>query len=114
MMLMPAIDAYARHLSAVRRLSSATVRAYRADLTDLASTCPGADLKSVGLEDLRDWLWTATQRGEARSTIARRAAAARGFFAWAVEEGLVPTDPSLRLQAPKRGRTLPRIANVSA
>ena len=29
---------------------------------------------------------------------------------WAVEEGLIVTDPSLRLVAPKRGRTLPRIA----
>lgn len=113
-MFVPAVDAYARHLSDVRRLSPATVRAYRADLADLAAACPGADVASIGLEELRDWLWAATQRGEARSTIARRAAAARGFFAWAVDEGLIEVDPSLRLQAPKRGRTLPRIANVAA
>jgi integrase/recombinase XerC len=107
-----AADAYAEQLSRVRRLSPATVRAYRADLRDLSATLPGAELADVDLEALREWLWRATQRGDARSTLARRTAAARGFFGWATEEALVPADPSLRLVAPKRGRTLPRIATA--
>ena len=107
-----AAAAYADQLSRVRRLSPATVRAYRADLRDLSATVPGAEVGEVDLEALREWLWRATQRGDARATLARRAAAARGFFAWAVEEGLVPADPSLRLVAPKRGRTLPRVATA--
>jgi len=107
-----AADAYAEQLSRVRRLSPATVRAYRADLRDLSATVPAAELPDVDLEALREWLWRATQRGDARSTLARRTAAARGFFAWATEEGLIPSDPSLRLVAPKRGRTLPRVATA--
>jgi integrase/recombinase XerC len=107
-----AAQAYAQHLSRVRRLSPATVRAYAADLRDLSATVPGARLREVDLEVLREWLWQATQRGDARSTLARRTAAARGFFAWATEEGLVSTDPSLRLVAPRRGRTLPQVATV--
>jgi integrase/recombinase XerC len=107
-----AADAYAQYVARVRRLSPATVRAYAADLRDLSTTVPGAQLVDVDLEALREWLWRATQRGDARSSIARRTAAARGFFAWALEEGLVTSDPSLRLAAPKRGRTLPRIATV--
>lgn len=107
-----AAESYLRHLSSVRRLSPATVRAYAADLRDLSATVPGAELDAVDLEVLREWLWRATRRGDARSTLARRTAAARGFFAWATEEGLVSTDPSLRLVAPKRGRTLPRVATV--
>ena len=107
-----AADAYAEQLSRVRRLSPATVRAYRADLRDLSATVPAAELPDVDLEALREWLWRATQRGDARSTLARRTAAARGFFAWATEEGLISSDPSLRLVAPKRGRTLPRVATA--
>jgi integrase/recombinase XerC len=103
---------YAEHLARVRRLSPATVRAYQADLRDLSASVPGAELDDVDLEALREWLWRATQRGDARSTLARRTAAARGFFGWATESGLVASDPSLRLVAPKRGRTLPKVATA--
>lgn len=113
-MLEDAADAYARILADVRRLSPATVRAYRADLADLSATTGSVPLTSVDLETLRDWLWRATQRGEARSTIARRTSTARGFFAWCADSGLLSEDPSLRLVAPKRGRTLPRVATADA
>lgn len=109
-----AADAFTDHLAQVRRLSSATVRAYRSDLRDLAETVGELELDEVTLETLRDWLWRATQRGDARSTLARRAAAARSFFSWAQEQELVDHDPSLRLVAPKRGRTLPTIASQDA
>lgn len=104
-----AIELYAAHIRNVRRLSSATVRAYRSDLLDLAASSGRAELAELGLDALRDWLWAATQRGDAKSTIARRAAAARGFFAWSVETGLLADDPSARLVAPKRGRSLPKV-----
>lgn len=116
MQLTQAADEYADHLAHVRRLSPATVRAYRADLRDLSASVhaanPEADLSVVDLEALREWLWQATQRGDARATLARRTASARGFFAWAAERGLIDRDPSLRLVAPKRGRTLPKVATA--
>ncbi|WP_214467276.1 tyrosine recombinase XerC [Microbacterium flavescens] len=105
-----AVDAYAAHLADVRRLSPATVRAYRSDLSDLTTATGDGELADIDLEQLREWLWRATQRGDARSTIARRTSSARGFFAWAVEEKLLEADPSLRLVAPKRGRSLPKVA----
>jgi integrase/recombinase XerC len=104
--------AYLRHLAEVRRLSPATVRAYRSDLDGLAAACDGVELAAVDLEDLRDWLWRAVQRGDSRATIARRTAAVRGFFAWATETGVIAEDPSLRLVAPKRGKTLPKVATA--
>ena len=111
MELEPAAEAFATHLAQVRRLSPATVRAYRADLRDLAASVGDRSLGAIDLDVLRDWLWHATQRGDARSTLARRAAAARSFFSWAKEEELISVDPSLRLIAPKRGRTLPAVAS---
>lgn len=109
-----ATRAFTDHLDRVRRLSPATVRAYSSDLRDLADAAEGLALEHITLDTLRDWLWRATQRGDARATLARRAAAARSFFAWATEEGLVAHDPSLRLVAPRRGRTLPTVASRDA
>jgi integrase/recombinase XerC len=110
-----AIERWASHLADVRRLSPATVRAYRADLADLADAVgPDAELSRVDLEELRQWLWAATTRGDSRATVARRTAAARGFFGWARESGAIETDPSLRLVGPKRGRSLPAVATAPA
>lgn len=112
MRISEAARAYARELSEVRRLSAATVRAYAADLRDLVAVIGDRDLADVDLEHLREWLWTATRRGDARSTLARRTAAVRGFFAWARQTERVEVDPSLRLVAPRRGRSLPKVATA--
>ncbi len=109
-----AVEAFTVHLEKVRRLSPATVRAYRNDLRDLGDGVAELDLAEIDLEHLREWLWGATQRGDARSTLARRATAARSFFGWAKEEELIPLDPSLRLVTPKRSRTLPVVASQGA
>jgi len=109
-----AVAAYTAHLADVRRLSPATVRAYGADLSDLTDAVGDRELAAVELEDLRDWLWRATEGGRARSTIARRTASVRGLFGWARDEGHVEHDPTLRLIAPKRGRTLPKVASAVA
>ncbi len=112
MRITEAVEVYLAHLSRVRRLSAATVRAYRADLADLVTSTGPVEVATVDLEDLRQWLWTATQRGDARSTLGRRASAVRSFFAWALEDGLLSVDPAVRLIAPKRERTLPAVASA--
>lgn len=114
MQLDPAIDGYARYLGAERGFSPNTVRAYRADLAGLATFAEsrGVDVvEDLGLELLRDWLWTGTEAGLARATIARRSASARGFTAWLARDGILPSDPAVRLRSPKPGRTLPRVIN---
>ncbi|MBQ3358814.1 MAG: tyrosine recombinase XerC [Microbacterium sp.] len=114
MQLAAAVQAFTEYLERVRRLSAATVRAYRSDLRDLTASAGDITIGDVDLDVLRDWLWKATQRGDARSTLARRAAAARSFFTWATEHEIIAHDPSLRLIAPKRGRTLPVVAPKDA
>ena len=114
MHLDPAIDGFTRYLSAERGFSTNTVRAYSADLAGLAVFAEGrgvVQVEDLGLELLRDWLWTGTEAGLARATIARRSASARGFTAWLAREGTLPSDPAVRLRSPKPGRTLPRVIN---
>ncbi|SDT14992.1 tyrosine-type recombinase/integrase [Actinopolymorpha singaporensis] len=66
----------------------------------------------LGLIDihlLRDWLAGIQAGGRARTTLARRAAAARTFTAWAHRTGVLPEDPGLLLGSPKPRRTLPGV-----
>lgn len=95
-----------------RGLSEQTVRAYRADLEDLVAFTAGRGVRAAAgltLEVLRDWLWAATERGLARSTIARRSASVRAFTRWASETGVLAVDPGVRLRAPKGAAHLPRV-----
>ncbi|NHI16896.1 tyrosine recombinase XerC [Microbacterium excoecariae] len=110
MLLSAAIEAFVSHLTGVRRLSSATARAYRADLRDLCEAVGDTPVAEVDVEDLREWLWRAATRGDARSTLARRTSSARGLFRWLLDEGRIPVDPTARLVTPKKGRPLPRVA----
>ncbi|GGK86629.1 integrase/recombinase XerC [Curtobacterium luteum] len=100
---------YARH---ARGLSEQTLRAYENDLEQFVGFARGrgaASVDDVSLELLRDWLWEADQRSLARSTIARRSSSVRAFTRWASESGVVPTDPGVRLRAPKGALHLPRV-----
>jgi integrase/recombinase XerC len=106
------VEAFARHLRAERGRSVHTQRAYLADVRGLlafARERGATELGDLQLSDLRSWLAQLADDGAARSTIARRAAAARTFLRWAAHTGLIGTDPSLRLVAPRRSRSLPGV-----
>jgi integrase/recombinase XerC len=107
-----ALSAFARHLSAERGLSVHTVRAYLADVTSLlgfAAEEQCAELADLDIGMLRGWLAAQHRAGQARSTIARRAAAARAFTAFACRSGLVGGDPGVQLGTPKVHRHLPDV-----
>lgn len=112
MELRAAVEAYLAELTHERGYSTHTVRAYRADLAELVGFTDAlgeTDAASLELETLRDWLWRAAQAGLAASTLGRRVSSARSFTAWLARQGLVPTDPGLRLRTPRAGRRLPRV-----
>ncbi|HLM23272.1 MAG TPA: tyrosine recombinase XerC [Propionibacteriaceae bacterium] len=104
------LSRYLRHLRGQRNLAEHTVRAYRTDLLNLFTHLGrlGIDsLDSVDLRALRSWLAKQHTLGQARTTLQRRAAAARVFFAWARETGQIATDPAANLRSPKVSRILP-------
>ncbi len=101
---------YERHLAVERDLSLHTVRAYLGDVTSLLAHCAAlghTSLTTVDLRDLRSWLAQQQTRGRSRTTIARRATAARSFTAWLARTGRIPQDPGAALGSPKAHRTLP-------
>ncbi|WP_112261864.1 tyrosine recombinase XerC [Lentzea terrae] len=105
---------YERHLTLERDLSPHTVRAYIGDSVALLGHVAGnspeqADIGRIDLTSLRSWLAAQRTAGASRTTLARRAAAARTFTAWAHRAGHLAADPGPRLAAPRPHRTLPSV-----
>lgn len=108
------LEEYRRHLAAGRGLSPHTVRAYVGDAQSLldALAAGGHDLDGLTLPLLRGWLAAAARSGRSRSTLARRAAGARAFTAWAQRTGRLATDPGPSLLNPRADVTLPTVLGV--
>ena len=106
---------YERHLVSERDLTAHSVRAYVGDIESLLDhagrlgiTTPG----EVDLRTLRSWLAKQQSMGRSRTTIARRATAARVFTAWLARTGRAPVDAGAALRSPKAHRTLPPVLRV--
>ena len=107
-----ALEEFARHLRTERGRSEHTTRAYVGDVRSLLEVAAGRGLHrldAIDLALLRSWLASMTTAGLARATIARRAAAAKAFCAWAARCGVLTHDPALRLATPRRGHALPGV-----
>jgi integrase/recombinase XerC len=106
---------YERHLRAERNLSEHSIRAYIGDLGDLLDHAGRYGLTSIDeldLRVLRSWLAKLHSTGKARTTIARRATAARVFTGWLASTGRTATDAGASLATPKAHRTLPPVLRV--
>lgn len=106
-----ALDAYTTHITNERMLADLTVAAYLSDVRQLAGFCT-----SFGIDDpaeveplvLRRWLGALASESYARTSLARKTAAARTFFALLLRREIIAVDPSLQLSNPKVGRRLPK------
>jgi integrase/recombinase XerC len=107
-----ALDGFERHLGAERGLSPHTVRAYIGDVRSLLEHAAGDDITALDRLDiavLRRWLASQYRTGHARATLARRAASARTFTAWACAGGWLSRDPGPLLGTAKVRRRLPQV-----
>jgi len=96
--------------------SLSTKRAYESDVADLVAwlDANGIDApERVSRMVLRRWLGALAERGLAKSTMARKAAAIRAYFAWLTTRGVLADDPAVRLSAPSASSRLPDILGVA-
>jgi integrase/recombinase XerD len=101
----PAIEGFLALLAA--RRAPRTVDAYRRDLADLAAYLSKPPGEAVP-EDIEAWLADLRGRGQAPSSVARRAAAARAFYRHLVLLGAREDNPAADVQLPRRRPRLPR------
>ena len=109
------VEAFDTYLKANRGLSENTRKAYRGDVEEclLALERLGCrNLNEVTIEDLRMWMAESSKK-HAKSSMARKTVAVRGFFAWTHEHGVTTTDPACVLMTPKIPDTLPDVLSES-
>ncbi len=103
---------YERHLAVERNLTEHTVRAYLGDITGLlehARRLGLDDVAELDLAVLRSWLARQKTTGKSRTTMARRATAARVFTAWLARTARIPADVGASLVSPKLPKPLPSV-----
>ncbi|QDV46187.1 Tyrosine recombinase XerD [Stieleria neptunia] len=109
-----AIAQFLRYLVTERNASELTIKSYREDLFSFVEwlettrgRVPHPD--SLSPQELRSFQAALQQADYARSSIARKLAALRSFYKFAMREGLASSNPAKPLRNPRRQRTLPHV-----
>ncbi|NGP88077.1 tyrosine recombinase XerC [Fodinibius halophilus] len=115
-----AIDKYLRYLKIERNASPHTITSYKNDLTQFLNFC-GVHFEAAPEQlspdqveriTIRLWLGELSERGLAKSSIARKVAAIRSFFKYCFKRGIVLQNPAHLLVVPKKDTPLPKTASA--
>ncbi len=103
--------AFLEMMAVERSAAKNTLTAYAKDLEDASGFLAGKgqDLSTASAEDIEAYFQALGARGLAPATAARRRASVRQFYRFVLGEGWRPDDPSRRVDAPKKGRPLPKV-----
>jgi integrase/recombinase XerC len=107
----PALQAFRQFLTAEKRASEHTVRAYLHDLDELRAFAEASLGRPAALDELdvilcRSYLASLHGKNDA-VTIGRKLSSLRAFFRLAVRRRLCKSSPVAALRAPKRAKRLP-------
>jgi integrase/recombinase XerD len=104
-------EAFLEMMAAERAAAANTLTAYGRDLEDASGflAASGRDLADASAEDIEAYFTALGARGVAPATAARRRAAVRQFYRFVLGEGWRADDPSRRVDAPRKGRPLPKV-----
>jgi integrase/recombinase XerD len=116
-----AIDSFMNYLTVEKGFSPNTVAAYRNDLYQLASFVEEEAAKrgkmvswaNFGKEEMLSYLLNLKERNYAPTTVSRKVAAARSFFAFMTSEGRVKDNPTQNIRSPRIGKSLPKPITIS-
>jgi integrase/recombinase XerD len=101
------IEAFLEMLSAERGARANTLDAYARDLEDARGEVRGG-LKGASAEAIEAYVAGMTRRGLSPATARRRISALRQFYHFLLQDNVRGDDPTSRLDAPKRARSLPK------
>jgi integrase/recombinase XerD len=94
------IARFAEYLQVEKGLAPLTIAAYRSDVTQLSKFLGDRQLITLKLQDLRDYVGHLLSKISAGSTV-RKVETLRHFFRFLHMDGLIVTNPMLRLKSPK-------------
>ena len=104
----PSIDAFIDALWLEEGLSKNTLQAYRRDLALFARFLEGKPLLHAQELDLQAYFLA--RHSESKATTAnRRLTVFKRFFRWALREGEISADPTLKMQAAKQALRVPKV-----
>jgi integrase/recombinase XerD len=112
------VDRFLGHLKDEKEYSANTLAAYRNDLNQFVAFLQQAMPESVStwaeVDDqlIRGYGEHLGERNYASSTVARKVASVKSFFAFLVDKGLLTANPTAVLNAPRVEKRLPRILSV--
>ena len=110
------LEVFDNLLSLEKGSSINTREAYRRDLARLVeyATMRGiVDPSALTPRLLREYVYYLKDIGLAPASIRRSISATRSYFKFLLGEGLLPKDPSEKLETPKAWRTLPEVLTVA-
>ena len=98
-----------------RGMGEKTRRAYGVDLGQLAEWAAGRGLEPAQLShrDLRRFAAVLSERGAAKSTVARKLAAIRTFYRQLLERGEIEANPADLVSSPKKDAYLPQVLKAA-
>lgn len=105
-----AVDQFLAHIEKVRRVSPHTLRAYRTDLQEFLEFAQGAGVgwERVDTHQVRSYLHGLYGRRKP-ATIARKLAALRSFYRWAVASERLKKSPCEGVRSPKNPKRTPQV-----
>jgi integrase/recombinase XerD len=110
------IERFHDHLAVEKGASPRTNEAYIRDVTRFATFCLTKGAKtpeSASAKILREYVYHLKDLGLSPASIRRNVSAVRSYFRFMLAEGELVRDPSEKLEAPKRWRTLPEVLTVA-
>ena len=104
------IDKFLDAIWMERGLSANTLEAYRADLVCLRRWLSQRDVKLIrtSRSDLLAFIAWRTEQGAKPRSTARQLSSFRRFYRFLVRESVVKEDPTLKIEMPSIGRSLPQ------
>ncbi len=116
-----AVDNFLDYLAVEKGFSANTIAAYRNDLHQLASFVEEEATKrgtippwvAFDRQAMMSYLLDLKGRGYAATTVARKVAAVKSFFAFMVAEGMMKDNPTEGVASSKVGRSLPKPISIA-
>lgn len=109
------LEDYIEYLRANKGLGERTQRAYESDILQCLAWCNRHgfnNISNITTDDLRSWMADAS-KNHARSSLARKVVAVRGFFAWCKHVRRISSNPAEILMTPKIENMLPTVLDES-